>query len=783
MPINEENWQKRNCSAFRQVGTAALFFAILEGSNQMNRSMRFGLRSGLCVFLCVVLLLSMAACGQPAEPTASVQSPGVSETPAVSENPAVTDPVEEPTPSPEIIPTPSVEPTPEPPADTEAPVISGTRDLEVVQGGSVSYREGVTVTDNVDANVQLHIDASQVNLAEPGLYTVIYSATDSSGNRVEVAVQVTVTKAEEPVSTEPPEPVMPDVVTREMVDEMCDQILAKILKDNMTLRQKAYKIYKYVYKNIKYTGSSDKSDWLRGAYYGFTYGRGDCFNYFACAKALLERIGIPTVDLQRVGGTTRHYWLLVNLGEGWYHFDACWHPAGYHIESFMLTEAEVRAYTELVSHIRKNYFVYDYENCPVEVVGTPVEEEPEVSPSPEPSVEPSPEPSAEPSPEPSVEPSPEPSAEPSPEPSVEPSPEPSAEPSPEPSAEPSPEPSAEPTPTPEVQDGFAYYTTTVHETSLKVLEFDPTLYDTELVIADDRFYNNEPAKDMVARSNGYLAVNGAFFECYSGGDMTIHAAMVQNGELIRIDNAYKPYRPAFVIDSNGNASIEFIKINQSVALVKNGEEVDRFDNVGKNFALAENDGARMIYTRIFGDVVPGTMAKAAVVDENGVIVAVYKEATADIPIPETGFVLCERMVRGVWETFFDTCEIGDTLAVYVEYEGSSTQEIHTLLSCGPTLVKDGAAYASKSAMEQEGFFEAKVVSQKAARMAIGVKADGTVVIVSASAKMTNLSEIMAQLGCVSAMNLDGGASSALYADGWKVNAGRDLSNMLVFRKK
>ena len=410
----------------------------------MKRAVCCGFRSALCVLLCLILLLGLAACGQPAEPSPSVESPSVSEPPAVSQ------PVEEPTspvdpePSPSETPTPTPEPTPEPPADTEAPVISGTKDLEVVQGGSVSYREGVTVTDNMDANVQLQIDASQVNLAEPGLYTVIYSATDSSGNRAEVTIQVIVTKAEEPVETTPPEPQMPDVVTREMVDEMCDQILAKITKDSMTLREKAYKIYKYVFKNIKYTGSSDKSDWLRGAYYGFTYGRGDCFNYFACAKALLERLGIPTVDLQRVGGTTRHYWLLVNLGEGWYHFDACWHPAGYHIESFMLTEAEVRAYTEKVSHIRKNYFVYDYENCPVEVVGTPVEEEPEVSPSPEPSVEPTPEPSVEPSPEPSVEPSPEPSVEPSPEPSVEPSPEPSVEPSPEPSAEPTPEPSPEP---------------------------------------------------------------------------------------------------------------------------------------------------------------------------------------------------------------------------------------------------------------------------------------------------------------------------------------------------
>jgi len=206
------------------------------------------------------------------------------------------------------------------------------------------------------------------------------------------------------------------------------------------------------------------------------------------------------------------------------------------------------------------------------------------------------------------------------------------------------------------------------------------------------------------------------------------------------------------------------------------------DLVGKNFALGEADGARMIYTRIFGETVTGTIAKAVVVDENGIIVAVYKEPTTNIPIPETGFILFERKVRHQWEVFFDLCEIGDRIDVSVVFEGSSTQEIDTLLSCGPTLVKDGAAYASKSTFDQEGFYDPKATSYSAARMAIGIKEDGTVMIVSTSAKMTTLGKIMAELGCRTAMNVYGGASSALYADGWRISAGRKLSNMLVFEK-
>jgi len=259
--------------------------------------------------------------------------------------------------------------------DDIAPVIEGAADIETTVGGTVSYREGITVTDNVDASVQLQIDSSAVNLAETGLYPVVYSATDKAGNRTEITIMVIVNEA--PPADEPAQPVLPavpDVVTQEMINDLCDKILNKITNDSMSLRDKAYAVYKYVYRNIKYVGSSDKSDWLKGAYVGFVHGRGDCFNYFACSKALLTRLDIPTVDVQRVGGTTRHYWQLANLGQGWYHFDACWHPAGYPLESFMLTEAEVRAYTEKVSAVRKNYFVYDYDNCPVIAVGTPEDE-------------------------------------------------------------------------------------------------------------------------------------------------------------------------------------------------------------------------------------------------------------------------------------------------------------------------------------------------------------------------------------------------------------------------
>ncbi|HBI73586.1 MAG TPA: polysaccharide deacetylase, partial [Lachnospiraceae bacterium] len=58
--------------------------------------------------------------------------------------------------------------------DTEAPEILGVRDKTAYIGDSLSYRKGITVTDNKDKKVELQIDSSNVNLKKEGTYSVIY---------------------------------------------------------------------------------------------------------------------------------------------------------------------------------------------------------------------------------------------------------------------------------------------------------------------------------------------------------------------------------------------------------------------------------------------------------------------------------------------------------------------------------------------------------------------------------------------------------------------------------
>ena len=218
--------------------------------------------------------------------------------------------------------------------DEEPPVISGAKDIEIFLGGTVSYRTGITVTDNEDPNPTLTIDNSKVNLDAVGNYEVTYIATDATGNSSSVTITLKVKK--KPA----------DYVDEETVIDMAKDILADITDDSMSKQEVAFAIYKWTWSNITYMDSSDKSSWVKGAYYAFKNRKGDCFNYFAAAKALYIAAGIDNVDIEKSDTShSRHYWSLINLGDGWYHVD-CTPRKGSDDKFFMVTDEELEAYSK-----------------------------------------------------------------------------------------------------------------------------------------------------------------------------------------------------------------------------------------------------------------------------------------------------------------------------------------------------------------------------------------------------------------------------------------------------
>lgn len=346
-----------------------------------------------------------------------------------------------------------------------------------------------------------------------------------------------------------------------------------------------------------------------------------------------------------------------------------------------------------------------------------------------------------------------------------------------------PEPPEPPKPPEPVFKAPVTFRKTVAGVSVRGVELDPSKgYAAKAVLAGNQFYKNDTASNIIKNNNGYVAVNGADFN--SGSDLSTSSGIVSGGKVVRVYNNPVDPKPAFVVDKNGKASIQFMTINQTVTLEKNGKKYASFDRVSTNRPVRAPDATRMIYTRAFGkSVLDGKIFRGLAVDGNGKVTNVYSNAS-NVPIPSSGFLLIERAERQVEEKLFTDAKPGDTLRVDVAYEGSAVQDIQTSLSAGPTVVKNGKAYGNATTYKNEGFLDTSFTGGSRARMALGVKTDGTVVIVSCTCTLGTLSKVMAALGCENAMNLDGGASSTLYVNGsWLASPGRKLTNMIVFSKK
>jgi len=222
--------------------------------------------------------------------------------------------------------TPTTTETEAPATTIPPPEIHGVREIHVGRYGAVAYRAGVSVTDRA-GQAELTVDSSQVNTDIPGEYKVVYIATSTSGRETRVTARVIVSG-----------------VTEEAVAELVAPVLEQIIREDMDDEQKARAVFGWVRKNITYNAGGERDGILDAAYRGVTLRQGDCYTFFALAKVMLEQAGIETIGLERVPARTEHFWLLVYVNGGWYHFDPTplLHPAPN--EGFLMTESQIADY-------------------------------------------------------------------------------------------------------------------------------------------------------------------------------------------------------------------------------------------------------------------------------------------------------------------------------------------------------------------------------------------------------------------------------------------------------
>ncbi|MCD8055810.1 MAG: DUF5011 domain-containing protein [Clostridiales bacterium] len=233
--------------------------------------------------------------------------------------------------------------------DSEAPVILGVHSITAVAGESIDYKDGVTVTDNSGENISVKVDVSRVDTSTAGTYEITYSATDSSGNTTYERASVIITDKE--------------AVSSSVLTDAAKAVYVSLDISGKTKYEVAYAIYTWVNTNISYSevGASELG-FTEAAYDGLTELVGDSYTYMAVSEVLLGLAGIDTLEIERIGSDEEFYWLLVDVGDGWYHFDACRHYSGMNFECFMRTDAELEEYC--AAYGIEYYYLFDESKYP-----------------------------------------------------------------------------------------------------------------------------------------------------------------------------------------------------------------------------------------------------------------------------------------------------------------------------------------------------------------------------------------------------------------------------------
>ena len=322
------------------------------------------------------------------------------------------------------------------------------------------------------------------------------------------------------------------------------------------------------------------------------------------------------------------------------------------------------------------------------------------------------------------------------------------------------------------QPAYKTYSKTVAGKAVNVAEIPKGSMSGYIAIGQNKVGGVQPMSAMAKAFSAKVAVNGTFFNAYEKqGPFLPNGNLINKGELIhKYDNG-----TSFTITKDGSAQIGRIKTSISATAH------DTQHTVGV-YGINRKVGAQGIYlyTDRWGKNLGIKSGINIMVDRDGKVIK--KVSGEDAEIPQGGFVLNVSGSSSALSRFASACSEGSTVSWKYEVSGLDNNDLMLAVGAGPMVLKNSQKITDMQSYKDEGFTEAKILSNAGARSAIGIKANGNIIIATTTAKVSELAGIMLSLGCTDAMNLDGGASSGLYANGRFISSpGRNLSNILYFK--
>ncbi|WP_405082268.1 phosphodiester glycosidase family protein [Paenibacillus chitinolyticus] len=290
---------------------------------------------------------------------------------------------------------------------------------------------------------------------------------------------------------------------------------------------------------------------------------------------------------------------------------------------------------------------------------------------------------------------------------------------------------------------------------------------------------DESFSSMIARTGAVAAVNGTFFNAYEK-DASIrypNGLMLKDGELL-----HSGENQSLIVDADKTVDIRKLKMSYTITATHGGKDYT-FSPWGTNKDYGDSQPDQVVWFTPEYKAAVGKSGTTKVVVRDGVITAITGDA---VYVPYNGYVCLIGNSSNNMSNLLPHLHVGDTVTAKLEVteNGQRVQGADLWQSAtgvGPKLVTGGKVDIDPA---RDGFTDPKITKQAAMRSFVGADAQGRLVMGTVNgATMNDLAQIALSMGLTDAMNMDGGASSGLYANGSMLTApGRALSNALVVKR-
>lgn len=306
--------------------------------------------------------------------------------------------------------------------------------------------------------------------------------------------------------------------------------------------------------------------------------------------------------------------------------------------------------------------------------------------------------------------------------------------------------------------------------SIHILEIDPHQFHLIPARALNDGLGRETVSSICSRCGAAAAINGGYFSIGGSFDGSPSGALKIGPNWFSLS---KKQRGAIGWMHDGTAAINRISLRCSLRI---GGSAYRIDGLNQ----ARSKGKAILYTWAFHRSTLTNPRGAEIAIKDGKVIEIRKHK-GDTVLPIDGFVYSADSAAGIdldristgmpAEIAFDANPLDSEDAAVSEF----WSHCDYIVGGAGILIRDGLINKDYQAENLLNTF----IIFKHPRTAIGIKANGTWVLAVVDGRQPNLSRgltllelatLMKSLGCVHALNLDGGGSSTMVIDGNLVNS-------------